>query len=59
MSNQKTWFLMKMVSSIIVGYLKLTDFGIACNKDPINFKLLVGTPSYMGNYYINSSGGSF
>jgi serine/threonine protein kinase len=30
------------------GYLKITDFGIACNDDPRNFKYMAGTPAYMG-----------
>jgi serine/threonine kinase 32 len=30
------------------GYLKLTDFGIACDMDPRNFNYLAGTPAYMG-----------
>lgn len=33
-----------------LGYLKLTDFGIACNLNPTNFTYLAGTPAYMGIY---------
>ena len=45
--NQKTWYLTIQVNNVNLGYLRITDFGVARVWHPDNAKDTSGTPGYM------------
>ena len=53
-SNQRIWYLIQQVKCYIrnIGYVHITDFGIARIWNPNNAQDTSGTPGYMGNYNI-------